>query len=44
MFIVDAHEDIASNVLHMGRDVRRSVAETRAMEPVATTRARQVSS
>lgn len=32
MFIVDAHEDIASNVLHHGRDVRRSVAETRAIE------------
>ena len=32
MFIVDAHEDIASNVLHHGRDVRRSVAETRALE------------
>ena len=32
MFIVDAHEDIASNVLHHGRDVRRSAAETRALE------------
>lgn len=32
MFIIDAHEDIASNVLHHGRDVRRSVAETRAIE------------
>ena len=35
MFIVDAHEDIASNVLHHGRDVRRSVAETRALEAAA---------
>ncbi|MGE5334804.1 MAG: dipeptidase [Nitrososphaerota archaeon] len=35
MFIVDAHEDIASNVLHHGRDVRRSVAETREIERVA---------
>jgi membrane dipeptidase len=32
LFIVDAHEDIASNVLHLGRDIRRSVAETRALE------------
>ncbi len=32
MFIVDAHEDIASNVLHHGRDIRRSVAEKRALE------------
>jgi membrane dipeptidase len=32
LFIVDAHEDIASNVLHHGRDVRRSVAETREIE------------
>lgn len=32
VFIVDAHEDIASNVLHHGRDVRRSVDETRATE------------
>lgn len=36
MFIVDAHEDIASNVLHHGRDVRRSVAETREIEQTAT--------
>ena len=40
MFIVDAHEDIASNVLHMGRDVRRSVAQTRAIEQVATMESR----
>lgn len=32
MFVVDAHEDIAYNALHHGRDVRRSVAETRARE------------
>jgi membrane dipeptidase len=31
-FIVDAHEDIAFNALSHGRDVRRSVAETRALE------------
>jgi len=36
VFIVDAHEDIASNVLHHGRDVRRSVAETRAIEQAIT--------
>jgi membrane dipeptidase len=36
VFIVDAHEDIASNVLHLGRDVRRSVAETREIERAAT--------
>ena len=35
VFIVDAHEDIASNVLHHGRDVRRGVAETRALESAA---------
>lgn len=32
MFLVDAHEDIAFNALHYGRDVRRSVVETRAQE------------
>ncbi len=32
MFLVDAHEDIAFNALHYGRDVRRSVVETRALE------------
>ncbi|HEX6544335.1 MAG TPA: membrane dipeptidase [Ktedonobacterales bacterium] len=36
MFIVDAHEDIASNVLRHGRDVRRSVAETREIERTAS--------
>ncbi|MFN8379521.1 MAG: membrane dipeptidase [Anaerolineae bacterium] len=30
--IVDAHEDIAYNMLTLGRDYRRSVAETRAAE------------
>jgi membrane dipeptidase len=32
MFIVDAHQDIAYNALEWGRDLRRSVAETRALE------------
>ncbi len=32
MFIVDGHEDIAHNALHYGRDVRRSVAQTREIE------------
>jgi membrane dipeptidase len=32
MFIVDAHEDIASNVLRHGRDVRLAVDETRRRE------------
>jgi membrane dipeptidase len=32
MFIVDAHEDIAFNALQHGRDVRRSVLETRLQE------------
>jgi membrane dipeptidase len=32
VFIVDAHEDIAYNAVHFGRDVRRSVAETRGQE------------
>src|SRR5664279_1777092 len=32
MLIVDAHEDIAYNVLRFGRDYRRSVAETRRLE------------
>jgi membrane dipeptidase len=32
VFIVDAHEDIASNALHHGRDVRRSVFEARERE------------
>ena len=32
MIIVDAHEDIAWNVLTFGRDYTRSVAETRAFE------------
>lgn len=32
MFIVDGHEDIASNALHNGRDVRLSVAEIRAAQ------------
>src|SRR5262249_11247725 len=31
-FIVDAHEDIAYNALHHGRDVRHSVVETRRLE------------
>ncbi|MBL8146667.1 MAG: membrane dipeptidase [Anaerolineae bacterium] len=30
--IVDAHQDIAYNMLTLGRDYRRSVAETRALE------------
>ncbi|HEX6816864.1 MAG TPA: membrane dipeptidase [Ktedonobacterales bacterium] len=32
MFIVDGHEDIAHNALRYGRDVRRSVAQTREIE------------
>jgi membrane dipeptidase len=32
MLFVDGHEDIAYNALQHGRDVRRSVVETRAME------------
>ncbi len=32
MYIVDAHEDIAWNVLVLGRDVRRSALETRHLE------------
>ncbi|MBX5449673.1 dipeptidase [Thermogemmatispora sp.] len=32
MFIVDAHQDIAYNALEWGRDLRRSVEETRALE------------
>lgn len=32
MFIVDAHEDIAFNALHHGRDVRRSTTGQRARE------------
>ena len=32
MFIVDAHEDIAYNALHHGRDVRLTVEETRRRE------------
>ena len=32
MLIVDAHEDIASGVLSLGRDVRRSALETRRRE------------
>ena len=32
MFIVDAHEDIASNVLHHGRDIRRPLAYIRRRE------------
>lgn len=32
MFIVDAHQDIAFNVVNHGRDFRRPVAETRAAE------------
>ncbi|MBF6589423.1 MAG: membrane dipeptidase [Ktedonobacterales bacterium] len=35
MLLVDGHEDIASNVLFHGRDVRRSVTETRARETAA---------
>lgn len=31
--IVDAHEDLAFNAIVLGRDPRRSVAETRAQEP-----------
>jgi membrane dipeptidase len=32
VYIVDAHEDIAWNALVLGRDVRRSVSETRQLE------------
>lgn len=32
-FIIDAHEDIAYNALHLGRDPRLSAKQTRAKEP-----------
>jgi membrane dipeptidase len=38
VLIVDGHEDIAYNALHHGRDIRRSVIETRAIEAAPATR------
>ena len=35
MLIVDAHEDIAWNMLAFGRDYSRSVSQTRATEAEA---------
>ena len=35
MLIVDAHEDIASNALALGRDVRQSALDIRRMEEIA---------
>ena len=34
MLIVDAHEDLACNILSFGRDYTRSAAETRRLEEV----------
>lgn len=31
-FIIDAHEDLATNIITFGRDYRRSAAETRSLE------------
>jgi membrane dipeptidase len=36
MFVVDGHEDIATNALYAGRDVRQSVRETRERERAAS--------
>ncbi len=36
MFLIDAHQDIAFNVVSLGRDVRRSALETRRLEADST--------
>ena len=38
MFVIDAHEDVASNALDLGRDVRRSALDTRRLEKEANAR------
>ena len=42
MFVVDGHEDIAVNALYAGRDVRRSVRETRERERIAGSPAKTI--
>ena len=42
MFLIDAHEDLAWNMLTFGRDYTRSAAETRRLEALADAIARQV--